>query len=283
MVDTLKLSEQWDLLAGIRWDRFDADYRQTTRPDAAFHSVDQMPSYRGGIVYKPVKQGSIYVSYGTSFNPSAESLSLSSATAALPPEKNETYEVGTKWDLFKERLSLRGAVFQLEKLNARVPDPNNPLLNTLGGDQRVRGFEIETAGHLTEHWQIFSGYAFMDARVEKSTRPLEVGNRIANAPAHTFSLWTTYDLPHGFQIGGGINAVSSRAGSSLPDTATGRTRESPGYITADLMGKYHLTPNVDLQLNVINITDEYYIDQVHPAHLVPGEGRTAFVSTNFKF
>jgi catecholate siderophore receptor len=38
-----------------------------------------------------------------------------------------------------------------------------------------------------------------------------------------------------------------------------------------------------VQLNVYNLTDEYYFDQVHPAHIVPGAGRSALFSTSFKF
>ena len=36
------------------------------------------------------------------------------------------------------------------------------------------------------------------------------------------------------------------------------------------MAKYPLTDRLDLQLNVYNLTDEYYYDQIHPAHIVPG-------------
>ena len=98
-----------------------------------------MPSWRAALVYKPVSIGSIYFDAGTSFNPSAESLSLSASTANLPPEKNRTYELGSKWDLNGGRLSLARRLFRTEKLNAREPDPTNPLLNVLAGTQRVDG------------------------------------------------------------------------------------------------------------------------------------------------
>ncbi len=53
--------------------------------------------YRAAFVYKPNSHGSVYFDYGTSFNPSAESLSLSVRWQQhLPPEENETYEVGAK-------------------------------------------------------------------------------------------------------------------------------------------------------------------------------------------
>src|SRR5262249_18261942 len=83
-VDTIKLGQQWDLIGGIRWDRFDATVNtpmSTTNPPASpqLSQVDQQPSYRAAIVYQPRDFGSIYFDYGTSFNPSAEALSLSAA------------------------------------------------------------------------------------------------------------------------------------------------------------------------------------------------------------
>ena len=97
-MDTVKLNRQWNLVGGIRWDRFDTSYNQSIAPIQSFTRVDQQPSYRAAVVYKPKAFGSIYFEYGTSFNPSAETLSLSAANANLPPEKNRTFEAGTKWD-----------------------------------------------------------------------------------------------------------------------------------------------------------------------------------------
>ncbi len=87
-LDTMKIGKHWDLTGGIRWDRFDTRYSQSVAPVAAFRRIDEMPSWKAAAVYKPVAIGSIYFDAGTSFNPSAESLSLSASTASLPPEKN---------------------------------------------------------------------------------------------------------------------------------------------------------------------------------------------------
>ena len=125
--------------------------RSRRRPGSAqFSRVDQQPSCRAAFVYKPVNYGSIYFDYGTSFNPSAETLALSAGTADLSPEKNRTYEVGTKWDLPSKRLSVDAAVFQTTKVNARETSPTNPLLVVLAGTQRVNGFQVAVTGRITE-------------------------------------------------------------------------------------------------------------------------------------
>ena len=79
-------------------------------PAAAFSRVDEMPSWRAALVYKPVQMGSVYVAAGTSFNPSAESLSLSASNASLPPEKNRSYEFGSKWDIPRNKTLTSGRV-----------------------------------------------------------------------------------------------------------------------------------------------------------------------------
>ena len=284
-LDSLHLSEHWEVSGGFRWDYFDADFANAVNGQK-FNRVDEMLSWRAALVYKPVEMGSLYFSYGTSFNPSAESLSLSAANANTPPEKNETFELGTKWDLFKERLLLRAAVFRTDKTNAREPDPDDPTQNVLGGRQRVHGAEFEAAGRLTEHWQIFAGYAWLDSEVVSSAFfPGSVGFPLANVPKHTFNLWTTCELPWNLEVGGGLNYVGSRTASSTAplDPTTGRLKEAPDYWTLNAMIKYRLNKHVELQANFYNLADNEYTDQIHPGHLVPGAGFSALFSANFKY
>jgi catecholate siderophore receptor len=277
-LDTVTLDPQWEITGGLRWDRFDSHFEQVGGPN--FDRVDSMPSYRAAVVYKPAEAGSVYVSYGTSFNPSSESLSLSAANANVAPEKNETYEVGSKWDLFAERLSLRGALYQIDKTNARVPDPNNTGVNTLDGAQRVQGMEFEAAGRITDAWQVFVGYNYMDGEVTKTSdvaTNAPVGTRLTNTPNHTATLWSTYDIDPQWQVGGGLNYVSSRTARN-----TGVMEAVPGYTTVDAMAKYRLTETIDVQVNLYNLFDEEYFDLLHPGHVVPGAGRTILLTTRFK-
>lgn len=285
-LDTVELGRKWDLTGGIRWDRMDADYHQSVAPAAAFNRVDEMPSWRAALVYKPVQMGSIYVAAGTSFNPSAESLSLSASNASLPPEKNRSYEFGSKWDTPHNKLSLRGALFRTEKLNAREPDPLNPVLNVLAGNQRVDGVEAEVKGQITSRWDILSSYAHLNGRVVSSDfYPLSVGARLANVPANTFNFWTNYHFPRNWDSGFGGNFVSSRtASSTVPlDPVTGLVKQVPGYWVFNAMVSHPLAEHVVLQLNLVNIANRYYYDELHPAHIVLGPGRSALIGLRFNF
>ncbi|MGA7315375.1 MAG: TonB-dependent receptor, partial [Silvibacterium sp.] len=296
LLDDIQLSQKWEITGGARWDRFDASYNavnytypspgNTVVTPSQFEQIVAKPTWRGALLYKPKSNGSIYFAYGTSFNPSAETLALSQGTANLPPEENQTFEVGSKWDMNGGRLSLRGALFRTDKENAREASPTNSALYVLAGNQRVDGVEFEVQGHLTDRWELLSSYTFMHSEVVKSQfYPLSVGSQLANVPDNLFNLWTEYRLPRGFEVGGGGNFVDSRtASSTVPnDPTTGLPKAVPSYWVANAMAKYEITERISVQANVFNLLDRNYIDQIHPGHLVPGAGTSALFGVKFKF
>lgn len=292
-IDTLEFSPQWELTAGLRWDRFDADYHSTSYSPTSgavtatnhIPRVDEMTSYRAALVYKPRANASIYAAVGTSFDPSAEALSqitsgrgLGTGNAKLAPEKNRSYEVGSKWDLLHDRLSVAGSVFRLEKLNARVPDPSNPGFNMLAGKERVDGAQLQVVGALTPAWKITAGYTYLDSKVVKSAPGgPPVGSRLQNTPRNAFTAFTEYRIDPSFEIGGGAVYMSRRYART-----TGTPESVPGYWTFNAMAKYSLSPHVDLQLNVYNLANAVYFDQIHPWHVVPGAGRSALLTLTYQ-
>ena len=97
-IDTVGLGQRFDLIAAVRFDRFAAAYRQTTLSTGAvthLSHVDTMFSPRLALVFKPAA-GEPLIAYGTSFDPSAEALTLTTKTANLGPVKAKTYEAGGK-------------------------------------------------------------------------------------------------------------------------------------------------------------------------------------------
>lgn len=284
--DTVSLTSKLELSGGMRFDYFATDYQQFVGATAGqLHRVDRLPNWRAALVYKPTHEGSLYFTYGTSANPSAESLSLSASTADTEPEKNRTFEFGSKWELGR-RMDVRGAIFRTEKTNAREPSVDNSAVNVVTGKQRVDGIELSFAGRLTDRWQLLASYALMDSRVTDSKAfPLAIGARLANVPRNTFNLWSTYQLPRHLQVGFGGNFVDARTASSTAptDPVTGLVKQLPGYWVFNAMAQYPLSERVDLQLNVYNLADNYYYDAPHPGHIVPGIARTARLSLNYKF
>ncbi|MES2961402.1 MAG: TonB-dependent siderophore receptor [Pseudomonadota bacterium] len=286
LLDTVKLSPSWELSLGARYDNMRTNYDNLSAANVRtiLSQTSNVLSYNAGIVYKPAKNGSIYFNHGTSFNPSSESLSLSATTTNLDPEKNVSYEVGTKWDLFKKRLTTNAAVFRTIKDNARETVNG---VGVLSGTQQVTGFLLQASGKITEKWNIMTGYTFMDGKVTKSLVSDAYENRaLTNTPEHMFNLFTTYKFDSQLEVGAGANFVSERfvSPTTAVDTTTGTVRNVPSYIVFNAMAKYPLSKNVDLQVNVNNITNEFFYDQLRGSNsAVPGEGRVLLLSTNVKF
>ena len=72
-----------------------------------------------------------------------------------------------------------------------------------------------------------------------------------------------------------MNYVSSRTASSTPARGTNVILRAPGYWTMQLMAKYPITPNLSAQINLTNVTNTYYYDLLHPAHIILGPSRAA--------
>jgi len=260
----------------MRWDRFDAE--GITTAGAPVSRLDRMLSTRVGAVFKPLPQGAVYASYGTSLNPSLEGLSYNTANTVIDPEKTYIVEAGSKWDFFSGRVLLSGAIFRVEKLNARTPGvlPGDPP-QVLEGKQRVDGVELSVEGSLTKAWQVLAGYTFLDSKTVDSNNPAEIGKDLVNTPPNSFNLWSTYTLSSGFHFGGGARFVDRRFGNTI------NTRSVDAYWTFDVMASYPISRHLDLKLNIYNLADKFYFDRIGGGHIVPGPGRAAMLSTSFRF
>ena len=285
--DTLKLGEHWQLSGGLRWDSFNVDYtsRSSTGAVTRLQRDDQMLSYRAAVTYKPTESGSIYLGYGTSFNPSAEGLTLGNTATATnnlntDPEQNCTLELGTKWDLFDDKLSLTAALFRTDKTNARTEDPADATdIVVLQGEQRVQGFELGLTGEITESWHLLGGYTWLDSEIRESKNPLEVGNELMNTPEHSFNLWSVHTLPGGFEVGGGVQFTGDRFNNNNRNTR----QTAQDFLLFDAMITYKLNEHVTFRLNSYNLADEDYADRLGGGHFVPGTGRSFVFSTNITF
>ncbi len=263
--DTVQLHEKFELTGGLRLDRFAVEgVSASATAVTPVERVDRMLGWRAGAIYKPLPQGSIYAALGTSLNPSLEGLSYGTANTAIGPEKTRNFEVGTKWEFFRQRLLLSGAVFRVEKTNARTPgiSPDDPP-QVLDGLQRVNGLELSVTGVPVRGWNLLAAYTLLDGRIAESNTIAEVGKRFINTPKNSFSLWTTY-LYRRFELGGGARFVGLRYGNNT------NTRFVNGYGVADAMVSYRVTETVSLRLNVYNLTDTYYFERLGGGHLVPG-------------
>jgi catecholate siderophore receptor len=244
----------------------------------------------------------------------------------VKPEQAVNYEIGGKIDLFDRKLALTAALFRNERTNYRVTS-NDPFIGTLpvnDGRNRVDGITLGASGNVTPEWTIFANYTYLDSKVLQSlsnaclaapgprstttgTPPVTTvtnpcgnnsavldpqrGQELTNTPKHSGSLFTTYNLPFGLQVGYGLTYQGSFllnnrtlltplvAGS----TAIAPTYRSNSYLTHRAMLSYTFMEKLTAQLNVQNFTNKkYYTSIRNNGWANPGEGRSFVLTLGYQ-
>jgi len=276
--DQITLSEQLQLIAGVRFDRFDLDFDDQRAANADFDRTDETISPRLGVIYRPVEPLTLYASYSVSFLPQSgdQFASLDAISSALDPEEFENFEIGAKWDVLPT-LALTAAIYRLDRTNTRAIDPVTSL-TVLTGAQRSEGFELGIAGSLSETWEILGGYAFQEAEISKTTTAAPAGRRVPLTPEHTFSLWNMVQLTPRLSIGLGATHQSGSFAS------ISNAVELPAYTRVDAAITFAVTPNVEAQLNIENLLDEAYWGTGHnDNNITPGSPTAARFTLRTRF
>lgn len=289
--DQIILSPKWELVLGVRHDKFAVDYTDlptTSNPTRNIerNTTDNKLSPRAGLIFKPLENLSVYASYSQSFVPRAgdQLTGLDAATTNLSPEKFTNHEIGAKFDVNPD-LSLTAAVYKLERENIAATDPANTGLTILIDGQETTGAELGVTGKVTNKWSVFGGYAFQDAELTKNQRigtsTFTSGTALGQTPRHTFSLWNRYDFNDTW--GAAIGVVTRSDMYALTPTTTAST-VLPGYTRVDAAVYGKLDKNLRLQLNLENLTNKEYALSAHNNNnIVPGSPLTARATMIYNF
>jgi catecholate siderophore receptor len=277
--DQIELSPRVHAVAGLRLDAFAMDFTNN-RTGAALSTSDRMISPRAGLIYKPVLPVSIYGSYSLTFVPRAgeQLASLSVTNAALAPEEFRNYELGAKWDI-RSALGATAAVYRLDRGNVAMPDPTDPTRSLLVDAQRTRGVELELTGALSSAWHITAGYAYQNGRIIRSiSSTAQAGASLPHVPAHSLSLWSTYDVTRRWSAALGLVHRSAMFASSDNRVVLPAFTRVDGALFVDL------TSRVRAQVNVENLFDERYYSSAHSNNnITPGSPRAVKVSLTTRF
>lgn len=271
--DQIAFGEHWQAVAGIRLDRFDLRYHNNRTGDDLAR-VDRLVSPRGGLIFKPVEQASLYASYGVSHLPSAgdQFSSLTATTQSLEPERFTNRELGAKWDA-TPALTLTAALFQLDRTNSTAHDPANPALLVQTGAQCASGYELGVTGDVRDGWQVAGGFASQRAILTSATTAGPAGATAPLVPHYTASLWNRLQLSSSTGVGLGLVHQSSMF------AAIDNSVVVPAFTRADAAAFLTLAREVRLQLNVENLFDaRYYASAQGNNNIMPGAPRTARLS-----
>jgi len=254
--DFVTINEQWQVLAGLR---YDLQVTPEGNDDGSDEELDAIVP-KLGVIYKPAVNGSIYATYSESFEPQSD-VSDSNATndgASLDPVTGVLLELGTKWNLFNDQLYVSGALFEITEENSTVNvDVANSTMHTVTqqGERVHRGVELAMQGNVTSDLSLSASATYLDA--EYTVSDDYQGNRPADVPEYAATVWSRYQITHATDINLGAIYTGERYGDAA------NTFKKEGYTRFDFGLAHHLQYDQDLEMvfrfNVENIFDtDYY-------------------------
>ena len=329
LMDSIDVTPWLNVSGGLRFDAF--DYQLLTNnlttgvQSADFRYDDVLWGYNLGVTVKPAENGTIYLAWATGADINGGESDtgtncgyggLCSATVSgaviyqAKPERSNNFELGTKWELFDNRLLATAAVFEtvksdvMEGLNGDSYTLNGGLNS---GKIRVRGVELGLVGNITNSLSGQVVASFARSRVMESLNPglsaaqlaagaTNVGKRLANFSNNGVDAMLRWQATERLAIGGNVTWKSEMFGGQ-PDTAAAYVTtvgsadfgkysiRVPGYTTFGAFISYRINDNLTARVNAVNLTDEnYYIAAYRSGSFAYlGDGRTVKFTLSAKF
>lgn len=205
----------------------------------------------------------------------------------LDPLKGKASEIGVKSRFLHDRLHTSVALFDIQQDNLAQTDPGYTVPGSINQAYRAaqgtksKGFEVEVVGQPVDGWNINAGYTQYRA---KDAAGVAVNT---DQPTRQFKLFSTYNfsaLPQ-LTVGGGVNWQDRiYYNGTNPVTGASYQLKQGAYALVSLMGRYALTPQLSLQLNVNNLLDKTYYSQVSFfSQYLYGKPRNAQLTLSYRF
>ena len=277
--DTIEVTRWLQLIAGARFDRFD-NSALDMNTNINRGRVDDEVSPSAAVIVKPIDTLSIYTMYSVSYLPASgdQFSALTNGTVILQPQEFEMEEVGVKWNI-NPKLLFSSAVYNLNRTNQPIADPNNPGFFFPSGSTLTQGFEASLVGYVTPAWQSSLAYAYTDARITSATSATIVpGNRVQLVPYNQFAWWNKYQINPVWAAALGIIYFSDSYASS-DDTV-----RLPGFVRFDAGLFATIDEHWRAQLKVENIFNKgYWASADGNNNISPGQGRTIRLKATYRF
>lgn len=272
--DEVTIAEWLRVVLGARFDSFEITVLDN-RNGVVRSRKDEEITPRLGLIVKPQANLSLYTSYSETFLPRSgdQFATINPPADALDPDTFSNLEAGVKWDI-RPGLALTAAVFQVEQSSPQVADNDPGTLDVI--DSKIRGFEAQLQGQVTDWWFLSAGYSYLDGKQQSRTGP--TGRRLRELPEHKFAIWNNVQATDRLGFGLGLTAQDE----SFADN--GNTVTLPAYARVDMAVSYQVSDAVRLQVNVENLFDTLYFPAAHsPDNITVGAPLNARFTVTGRF
>lgn len=280
-MDSFDVSDRLSASIGVRRDAF--EYRNTLRSGAGvltqYDYEDDLWNGNASLTWRIHDLGNVYLAWASAsdINGGESDVGGSCGYGGLcgtpeqvvlsQPERVENIELGTKWNLYDEKLLATAAVFQITKddVMESVGNAYSELGTLNTGKNRVRGIEFGVTGNFSEKWSAQFSATLMDSEVLEAFTANQVGKVLSNFADDQAFAQVRYQATPKFSLGTSVT-YQSEMYAGQPDTAAGFDASGeysyrvPSYTTVDVFAGYEFTDTLKARLNVGNVFDrDYYL------------------------
>jgi iron complex outermembrane recepter protein len=263
-------NDRLTLLFGTRWSDLRAQGRTAWTPQY-------------GATFAITPELSVYALHSESFRPNGRASTIDPNSPFFPPENGVGDEAGLKFNLLRNTLTGTVAVFRVDKKNVRRVNSGAAVLGINGASltdgERSDGFEFDLVWTPIRNVSVIAAYAHTDARIAADVintasspdlngdgRPDTLGLPLRGNSPDSWSLWVKYDFTAKPLDGLTLSAGYQRRDGPIPLDASFARKfvVEDGYSRLDLMAGYAtriFQRRVKFQVNVDNVTDEFYADK----------------------
>ena len=306
IMDSVTLNDNWSGFFGVRLDSFDYENTVVSRGvTTGYDYSDSLWNGHAGLVRKLSDNGNVYLTYSTATNINGGESDVGSScgygglcgtseqVGLSDPERVTNLELGTKWELFGERLLATAALFRITKDNVMesVGDDYSSLGTLNTGKNQVQGVEFSITGAITDKLSAQFNATLMDSEVIEAFNQSNIGLALSNFSDNQAYIQLRYDATSTFSFGGSLTHKSEMYGGQ-PDTAAGFNTSIndysivvPSYDVVDLFINYYPSDKVNVKLNVSNVTDEEYFTAAYRSgsFMYLGDAPSARASITYNF
>ncbi|MFL9925156.1 TonB-dependent receptor [Herbaspirillum lusitanum] len=249
--DTLSFGENWSLIAGLRYTKFDQIGLNTSGVTTTRYKRNPLtPTI--ALMFKPAPDTTFYGSYVEALERGGTApLTAANANEILGPMKSKQVELGVKTE--RETWSTSAALFRVQR-TAEFTNSANYYVQD--GETRYQGFDLSGRYDLNKDLSLNGGVMWLDAKYQNSSSTLQ-GKRVVGAPRFQATAAVRYRvaaLP-----GLSLNAGGRYVGSSK--LSTDNTLDLPSYYSFDTGAVYRTRlggKDVTFNAQIQNLTNHRY-------------------------